>query len=809
MRKIWLSVAAAVLLSVTTIASGASAGTSDNGSTPQSVSPTGKGTSDDKVSKSDNLKTPFHVKQDAMRQKGLQDKIAGKATGKVYEVAKGQFVELEREGTDKIFVVIAEFGNTRHVLYPDSVGGVPASDALTFDGPLHNSIPAPDRSVDNSTLWQSDYSQAHYDNMYFNRMAAYYELQSSNRYSVVGDVTAWVKVPFNEARYGRDFCGGIVCSNTWFLLRDAMAFWVKGQLDSGKTLREVTAYLKTFDVQDRYDGDGDGNFAEPDGFIDHFQIVHAGGDQAAGDPQQGTDAIWSHRWYVQLQSAPTYPFVGLNAGIGGTSSGIAIPSNPTGVYIGDYTIQPENGGLGVFAHEFGHDLGLPDLYDTSGNTGGAENSTGFWTLMSSGANIGDGKGNGIGDAPTNMGAWEKLQLGWLNYEVARAGQKSDHKLTPQGANTKQGQALIVILPPALNQSVVQLGTPPQGTKAFWSGMGDGLDTTMTRDVAVPSGTASLTFKSWYEIETCWDYAYVRVSTNGGTSWTNIATSISDSGNENGQNLGNGITGISGQAKVCDAASGNPTWVNATANLSAYAGQTVKLQIRYVTDGFVQGRGFEIDDIALNGTLIGGAETATEGWTLAGFRTTTGTETSTNNHYYIAEYRVYGFGDQSLATAYNFGFLNTMPDWVENYPYQDGLLINYWDTGQTDNNVGDHPGEGLILPVDAHPTPEHWSNGRLMRPRIQSYDSTFGLERTDAITLNLASVPTTIPSKPAVPVFNDLQTWWFAGDGHTAASHGRYQVGWSGVNVPKTGTTIRVKSQSAQGFFMQVEVAPAN
>jgi immune inhibitor A len=106
-------------------------------------------------------------------------------------------------------------------------------------------------------------------------------------------VNGWVKVPFNEARYGRDFCNSIVCNNTWFLIRDAMAFWVQGQLASGKTIPQTADYLKTFDKWDRYDLDGDGNFKEPDGFIDHFQIVHAGGDQAAGDPNHGTDAIWS------------------------------------------------------------------------------------------------------------------------------------------------------------------------------------------------------------------------------------------------------------------------------------------------------------------------------------------------------------------------------------------------------------------------------------------------------------------------------------------------------------------------------------
>ena len=143
--------------------------------------------------------------------------------------------------------------------------------------------------------------------MYFNRMAKYYETQSSRQYSVDGDVTEWVKVPFNEARYGRDYCGGIVCSNTWFLIRDALAVWAQGQLDAGKTMAQIQDYLKTFDQQDRYDFDGDGNFNEPDGFIDHFQIVHAGGDEAAGDPNQGTDAIWSHRWNAQIDPFGTGP----------------------------------------------------------------------------------------------------------------------------------------------------------------------------------------------------------------------------------------------------------------------------------------------------------------------------------------------------------------------------------------------------------------------------------------------------------------------------------------------------------------------
>ena len=171
-----------------------------------------------------------------------------------------------------------------------------------------------------------------------------------------------------------------------------------------------------------------------------------------------------------------------------------------------------------------------------------------------------------------------------------------------------------------------------------------------------------------------------------------------------------------------------------------------------------------------------------------------------------ENRQYDEYDASLRTAYNFGFLTTgRPDWVEHYPYQDGLLISYWDETFTDNSVGDHPGGGLILPVDAHPTPEHWSNGQLMRQRIQSYDSTFGLEKTDRITLHLNGVPTTIASKPAVREFNDLRSYWIGDDGHTPASHGRFQPGWSSVKVAGTGTNIRVQNESHGGRVVHVEV----
>lgn len=534
------------------------------------------------------------------------------------------------------------------------------------------------------------------------------------------------------------------------------------------TAAQVKAELDTFDLWDRYDYDGDGNFDEADGYIDHFQIVHAGEGEETGGGAQGANAIWSHRWYAFFNLAGS-------AGpafnkLGGTQFGA------TGMWVGDYTIQPENGGLGVFAHEYGHDLGLPDNYDTNGG----DNSTGFWDLMSSGSYLGDGAVD-IGATPGDMTAWDKFQLGWLKYDVAFAGKKSTHRLGPAETNTKAAQGLFTVLP---DKAVsLTLAPPPEGTKAWYSGMGDNLDNRMTRSVLVPAAGV-LSMQLWYDIEQDWDYAYVEVSSNGGATWTSLAGNVTSGANPNGQNFGNGITGSSAG------------WVPATFNMSAYGGQTVSLRLRYWTDGFVQGKGLLADQISL-GAFADGAEAGANGWTLSGFKASTGVESSTYFNAYLAEYRQYRGYDSGLQTGpYNFGFTNTLPDWVEHYPYQDGLLIHYWDTSQADNNTSVHPGEGLILPIDAHPAPLIRTTGVVWSGRVQSYDSTFGLEPTDPVTLHRLGVPNNYPSLPAAPVFNDLQDYWSP------------VTPLAGVKAPKTGTTIQVINTNAQGNFMEVHVKPS-
>ncbi|GAA2273754.1 immune inhibitor A [Streptomyces hawaiiensis] len=725
-----------------------------------------------------DLEGPLSKTQDAQREEALKQVISGDATvknrdgSKVVQLkskkGKSKYVELGREKTDKIFTILVEFGDRVDSRY----GGTP--------GPLHNAIAKPDRTKDNSTAWQADYNQEHFQDLYFGTgkgvqsMKKYYEKQSSGRYSIDGEVSDWVKVPYNEARYGSNKCEPDNCA--WYAVADGVSAWVSQQKAAGKTDAEIKAKLAEYDQWDRYDHDGDGDFNERDGYIDHFQVVHAGEDESAGGGAQGEDAIWAHRWYAfGTDAGATGPD---DNKLGGT------PIGDTGVWVGDYTIQPENGGLGVFAHEYGHDLGLPDHYDTNGG----ENSTGFWTLMSSGSWLGTGKDT-IGDLPGDMTAWDKLQLGWLDYATGKAAAKSKHKLGVAEYNTKNKQALVVELPK--KRVTTEIVAPAQGANQWWSGSGNDLANTLTRSVDLTGKvSAALTLDGWYDIEANYDYLYAEVSTDGGANWTAL------DGTVDGQPLprdGSDKPALTGSADAHK---------KLAYSLDAYVGKKVDLRFRYQTDGGLALKGFTADRITVtaDGTALfsDDAESADAAWTPKGFSRIGAAITDDYAQYYIAENRQYVSYDKTLKVGpYNYGFLNTRPSWVEHYPYQNGLLIWKWDTSQKDNNTSQHAGKGLLLPIDSHPTALKWSDGTLMRNRIQSYDSPFSRYRTDGITLHNADVATKIPSSKGVPVFNDHTSTYYDESNPRA-----------GVKITDTNTKIKIVKEAKDGSTISLEVGPA-
>lgn len=720
----------------------------------------------------DDLPHPLGRTQRENRLKAFKAQMFGKVSGNTYKVGHGEYVELERLGEDSIWTILAEFGDE---VNPE-LGGDP--------GPVHNQIPRPDRRVDNTTIWAPDFNKAYYEELLFseapgaNSMRNYYIEQSSNRYTVNGIVEDWVQVPFNEASYGSNICGD-AC--TWDFINDTADAWFAAQRASGMTRRQINEYLSQFDVWDRYDYDGDGNFDEPDGYIDHFQAVHAGEGEETGGGAQGEDAIWSHRWYTWF-GADGPDGTGPND-FGGTRIG------NSDYWIGDYTVEPENGGVGVFAHEFAHDLGIPDLYDTTAATGQEENSTGFWTVMSQGSYGNSGKPkDGIGNQPIQMSALEKILLGWSNLAVVNFGERTTLTLGPAEFNTVDPQQLLVLLP---DKTVdFNIGAPYSGEFFYYSGEGNNLDNTMTREVTLPAGTVTLTAKVRYDIELDWDYAYLTV--NGEPVQTNLSTDT----DPNGQNFGHGITG-----------STEGEWVDLTADLSAYAGQTVTLGFRYWTDGAVSEAGFSVDDIAITSLPLDDAETD-PGWTYNGFIRTNGVVTQSFFNAYIAEFRQYLGYDKYLQTGpYNFGFLDNpdLQNWVEHFPYQEGLLVWYYDESFDDNDVASHCSEGrcggLYLPVDAHPELLMRPDGMVWRPRVQSYDSTFGLKKTDKVCLHFNSEKSCFGGLKGNPVFDDTQSYWFPPNPDIG------YFGTASVPLPGFGVTIRVLSvkQAGGAEWMRVRV----
>lgn len=215
----------------------------------------------------------------------------------------------------------------------------------------------------------------------------YYREQSYGKLDIDVTVTDWIQVPHNKALYNTDNAQNLV-------------------------VEALQMVADTMDLR-QFDNDGDGT-------LDGLAVIHQGyGQEMSADDGD----IWSHSTVVY-----------------GTTVG--------GVRLGRYTIEPEllaignrQATIGVICHEFGHNLGAPDYYDTDYESSEGEfPGTGGWDLMGAGAWNGD-----YGTHPAGVSALQKWLYGWMEL----------HEL--------EGDTLVKAMPPADREPVAyRMSTTTEG-----------------------------------------------------------------------------------------------------------------------------------------------------------------------------------------------------------------------------------------------------------------------------------------------------------------------------------------------------------
>ena len=216
---------------------------------------------------------------------------------------------------------------------------------------------------------EDEYQHPGAENEYTGSMRDYYREISNGMFETIGTVSLWYRAPEpltyycnNDGEDGTpdDYGFGAYPNNVRKLVEDVLEL-----------------------------ADDDVNFSEFDndenGVIDGLFIVHAGpGAETTG---RNANYIWSHKWQIEEQERDN-------------------------VFISTYSMEPEDGTIGVFCHEYGHVLGLPDLYDTDRSSQGI----GDWGLMSGGS-WGHRVGDPRGSSPVHMCGWSKMKLGWADIQI--------------------------------------------------------------------------------------------------------------------------------------------------------------------------------------------------------------------------------------------------------------------------------------------------------------------------------------------------------------------------------------------------------
>lgn len=168
--------------------------------------------------------------------------------------------------------------------------------------------------------------------------------------------------------------------------------------------------------------------------------------------------------------------------------------------------------------------------------------------------------------------------------------------------------------------------PADGSYMWWSNRGDDGVQTLTRAFDLTSvSKATLQFSARYEIELGWDYGYVTISADGGTTWTTLKGATTTDEDPQGSNLGNGITGVSGRPGVDPEEGQRGRWVDEAMDLTPFAGKQILVRFWMTNDAALNYTGLLLDNIRIPElNYADSGEGGDGGWEAQGFVRTSGT-----------------------------------------------------------------------------------------------------------------------------------------------------------------------------------------
>jgi M6 family metalloprotease-like protein len=250
-------------------------------------------------------------------------------------------------------------------------------------------------------------------------LRTFYEQMSNGVFSMRGKTIGWVQLDSAEVTYTGQAgtCPSKAAGGNPFDTGNCNGLFSSDAINRLQTgFRQALARVDATVDFGQFDNDGPDlipNSGDDDGYVDMIMFAYptkdgaCGGTSSPNPPGSAADNnhIWSHRYVLVNASGLGYQDY--------ITNDVSATPGFGNIRVSDYFATTALGGasacdttqimsIGAAAHEFGHALALPDLYDTQGPTAGI----GEWGLMGSGSFASP-------TSPSRMEVWSLNELGWV------------------------------------------------------------------------------------------------------------------------------------------------------------------------------------------------------------------------------------------------------------------------------------------------------------------------------------------------------------------------------------------------------------